>query len=58
MTRHDFFTHIGLAFFFFAVLAPFLLSEGYSFGAGLYLVGTLGLIAIATIARILDKDRP
>ena len=56
MTRHDYFTHLGLALFFFAVLAPFLLSQDYSFGMGLYFAGTIGLIAIATIARIFGKE--
>jgi len=56
MTRHDYLTHIGLALFFFAVLAPFLLSQDYSFGMGLYFAGTVGLIAIATLARIFGKE--
>jgi len=57
MTRHDYFTHIGLALFFFVVLAPFLLSQGDSFGLRIYLAGTLGLIVIATVARIFGKER-
>ena len=56
MTRHDYFTHIGLALSFFVLLSPFLLSQGYSFGMGLYFAGTVGLIAIATIARIFGKE--
>ena len=57
MTRHDYFTHIGLAIFFFVVLAPFLLSQGDSFGLRIYLTGTFGLIVIATVARLLEKGK-
>lgn len=57
MTRHDYFTHLGLALFFFVVLAPFLLSQGDSFGLRLYFAGTFALISIATIARILEKGK-
>ena len=57
MTRHDYFTHLGLAGFFFVVLLPFLLSQGDQFGVRIYLAGTIGLVAIATVARLLEKGK-
>ena len=57
MTRHDYLTHIGIALFFFVVLSPFLLSQGDQFGVRIYLVGTSGLIVIATVARLLEKRK-
>jgi hypothetical protein len=57
MTRHDYLTHIGLALFFFVVLSPFLLSQGDQFGVRIYFAGTIGLVVIATVARIFGKER-